>query len=223
MTLDCSGSDALLHRFPPGRPTPPHSIRSLSNPTLGLAPYQIPLPFPDFKKSTFDDLWAASPVYITEDEVVDVRDEQEFLGPRWRVITQEIGVSVFDQIRCGTRVVFRGVDLEDVSYFVIGYRLRRGTVSYVDVFAYRREDAKPISNSVLWPPFTMCVPERALHHSMRLNNRSQDWVNNINSRASDREVERRLVTADSGGSSFASIGRFWCNLFDGLSCFGAHE
>lgn len=56
---------------------------------------------------------------------------------------------------------------------------------------------------------------------MKLSKRSEDWVKNINSRATDQEVEWRLVTNDTGTSPFGYIRGFWDDLFGNLySCLG---
>lgn len=200
--LESGQSEALERRFPRVQPNTDHIIRShLDHPTA-LAPYQIPLPDPCFGRKDLMRIWKSSPIHISDDDVVSLEKETEFLGPRWRVVTtRHLTLPSLTYFSLGTRIVFKGVDADDISYVVIGYRITRASVNYIDIAAYKKGERRPVSSdSDFWPPFTMTVPSNTIHPTLKdsLSKQSKKWMEKVNSRTTSEEAERRLVVVNPG-------------------------
>lgn len=210
-SVDVSGqSDNLTCRFPVAKPTPSNSIRYCSPPII--ASHHLPLPDPGFNRKIFNYMWQSPPIYIDNTNILSVDQEIEFMGPCWRIIINSLNFAIplSTRFRLGTRIVYKGADRDDVSYFVIGHRLTCPAFCFVDVFAYNRGDMTQVTGGTLWPPFTLAVPHFAMDRNMINPNKALDWLKDINSDTPDEDVER--------GGDAEELGHGYINAIFGYMC-----
>lgn len=170
---------------------------------LGLPSNGLPLPeFEAFDAVAPNKMWTSSdtePLYIHHDDVASMEEEVGFLGVRRRVVVKDLpGVKGILRCICqGTWIVFKGLDADDVSYFETGQRVVCSGAVCIEVFARTRGSSRPVTNSVIWPPFTLALPSPVADPSTKLclNPRCQDCLHDSGSYCGldDAESEKRLV------------------------------